>query len=114
MLKACISRPNVICWKVAVGITTLRRAIGTLLETRDMTAKVTHLNSSLGYYSATTERNKVVFTLVEPATVKIGDILKGDVENRGVRSLENETRNVQLKVDIKELHSLDAPFKGHG
>lgn len=79
-----------------------------------MKAKVTHLNSSLGYYSATTEHNKVFFTLVEPAPLKIGDILDGDIENRGVRSLLNETGNVQLKVDIKELHSLDAPFKGHG
>jgi hypothetical protein len=79
-----------------------------------MKAKVSHLNVSLGYYSATTERNKVVFTLVEPTTVKVGDILEGDIENRGVRLLQNKTRNVQLKVDIKELHSLDAPFKGHG
>jgi hypothetical protein len=89
-------------------------ATGILLETRDMKAKVSHLNASLGYYSATTEGNKVVFTLVEPATVKVGDILEGDIENRGVRSLRNETRNLQLKVDIKELHSLNAPFKGHG
>lgn len=79
-----------------------------------MKAKVTHLNSTLGYYSATTDRNKVVFTLVEPAILKIGDILEGDVENRGIRLLHNETQNVPLKVDIKELHSLDAPFKGHG
>jgi hypothetical protein len=79
-----------------------------------MKAKVSHLNASLGYYTATTERNKVVFALVEPMTVKIGDILEGDIENRGIRLLQNETRNVQFRVDIKELHSLDAPFKGHG
>ena len=79
-----------------------------------MKAKVSHLNTSLGYYSATTERNKVVFTLVEPTTVKVGDILDGDIENPGVRLLQNRTRNIQLKVDIKELHSLDTPFKGHG
>lgn len=79
-----------------------------------MKAKVSHLNASLGYYTATTERNKVVFTLVEPATVTIGDILDGDIENRGIRLLLNESRNVQFRVDIKEMHSLDAPFKGHG
>jgi len=79
-----------------------------------MKAKVSHLNASLGYYSATTERNKVVFTLIEPATVRIGDILEGNIENRGVHLLRNETRDVQLKVDIKDLYRLDAPFKGHG
>jgi CxxC motif-containing protein len=79
-----------------------------------MKAKVTHLNSKLGYYSATTDRNKVVFTLVEAAPVKVGDILEGDVENRGVQLVLNETQNIQIKVDIKELHSLAAPFRGHG
>lgn len=79
-----------------------------------MKAKVSHLNNSLGYYSATTDNNKVVFTLIESATVRVGDILEGDIESPGVRFLHNETRDVQLKVDIKELHSLGAPFKGHG
>lgn len=79
-----------------------------------MKAKVTHLNAFLGYYTATTKRNKVVFTLLEPATVRIGDILEGDIENRGTRLLLNETQSVQFRVDVKELHSLDAPFKGHG
>ncbi len=78
-----------------------------------MKAKVTHFNSKLGYYSATTDRNKVVFTLVEPAVVKRDDILVGDVESRGVRWILNETQNTQLRVDIKELHDLDAPFHGH-
>jgi hypothetical protein len=79
-----------------------------------MKAKVIHLNVSLGYYSATTEHNKVVFTLTEPGTLNIGDIIDGDIENRGVHWLLNETRNVRLKVDIKELHSLKVSFKGHG
>ncbi len=79
-----------------------------------MKAKVSHLNASIGYYSATTEKNKVVFTLIEPTSVNIGDILEGDIENRGVRLIQNQTQNVQLKVDIKELHRLDAQFKGHG
>ena len=79
-----------------------------------MKAKVTHLNSTLGYYSATTTHNKVIFTIVEPATLKIDDILEGDIENRGIRLLHNETQNVQLKVNIKELHALNASFKGHG
>ena len=79
-----------------------------------MKAKVIHLNSSLGYYSAKTERNKLIFSLVDPAAVKVGDILDGDVENCGVRSVFNETRNIRISVDIKELHSLAEPFLGHG
>ena len=79
-----------------------------------MKAKVIHLNAALGYYSATTEHNKIVFTVIEPATVKIGDILEGEVETRGIRLLRNTTQSIQLKVDIKELHRLGAPFKGHG
>lgn len=79
-----------------------------------MKAKVTHLNSKLGYYSATTDRNKVVFSLVDTSTVKLGDILEGDIENYGIRLVINETQNVEIKVNIKELHSLNAPFRGHG
>jgi len=79
-----------------------------------MKAKVIHLNSKLGYYSATTDRNKVVFTLIEPAAIEVGDILEGDVESRGVQLVLNENRNVQIKVDIKEIHSLASPFRGHG
>lgn len=78
-----------------------------------MKAKVTHFNAKLGYYSATTDRKKVVFTLVRPVVVKLGDILIGDVESCGVRSVLNETQNAQLKVDVKELHGLDATFRGH-
>jgi hypothetical protein len=37
------------------------------------------LNAELGDYSAITEnRNKVIFILVEPATLHLGDILDGD------------------------------------
>lgn len=78
-----------------------------------MKAKVTHLNYSIGYYSAITERNKVVFTLVEPAAILVGDILEGDIENTGLRCVQNETRNTQIKIEVKELYGLNSPFKGH-
>ena len=61
-----------------------------------MKAEVIHFNSESGYYSATTEQNKVVFTLLEPAVLKIGDILEGGIESCGVRLLHTEC--LQLKV----------------
>jgi hypothetical protein len=79
-----------------------------------MKAQVKHFNAELGYYSAITEnRNKVVFILVEPATLHLGDILDRDIESSGNRTILNETQNTQLKVNVKELHNLDEPFRGH-
>lgn len=79
-----------------------------------MEATVTHLNPKLGYYSATTDRNKIVFTLPEPAVIKLGDILEGDVNSPGVRSMHNKTRDFQFNIDVQAIYKLSAPFIGHG
>jgi len=54
-----------------------------------------------------------VFSLDDPSLVKLDDILDGDIENRGIRTVFNETRKVQVKLDVKEIHKLDEPFRGH-
>lgn len=105
---------NEIYWKVEGGNTTQQRVIGTHQEARNMKAVVTHLNAKLGYYSATTDRNKVVFVLVDQVSVRLGDILEGDTEMLGVRSVHNETQGVDVRIDIKNVYALSSPFQGHG
>jgi hypothetical protein len=78
-----------------------------------MKAKVTHLNSKLGYYSATTEQKKVVFALVRSSAIKLDDMLVGDIERCGMVRVFNETQNAYLDVEIKEVHDLGSPFHGH-
>ena len=78
-----------------------------------MKAVVTHLNAKLGYYSATTDRKKVVFVLVDQVPVRLGDLLEGNIELLGIQSVCNETQSVYLRIEIKNVHDLSAPFRGH-
>jgi hypothetical protein len=79
-----------------------------------MKAVVTHLNAKLGYYSATTDRKKVVFVLVDQVPVRLGDVLEGDLEMLGVQSVRNEAQAIDVRIDVKNIHDLSAPFRGHG
>jgi hypothetical protein len=79
-----------------------------------MKADVTHFNAKLGYYSAVTEnRKKAVFTLIELGDIQLNDTLVGEIESRGIKLVENQTRHIMLKIDIKEIHDIDTPFCGH-
>lgn len=80
-----------------------------------MKARVIHFNEKQGYYSATTEnRVKVVFNLFDSGELKLEDVLVGNFDSSGVQLVTNETRQTQLKIDIKEFHKIGAPFRGHG
>lgn len=80
-----------------------------------MKATVTHFNVGLGYYSAVTENQiKAVFTLLEPCEIRLDDILFGELESSGIRVVANESRGSRFKIEIKEIHRVNTPFRGHG
>ena len=79
-----------------------------------MKAKVTHYNSKVGYYSALTENGiKAVFSLIDSPVLNLDDVLTGDIESRGMKTVLNETQGTQIRIDIGELHKIEGPFLGH-
>jgi hypothetical protein len=79
-----------------------------------MKAQITHYNSKQGYYSAVCEsRIKAVFTLLEPGELRLDDVLNGNFDSLGVHTVANETDGNRLKIEVKEIYKIDAPFRGH-
>jgi hypothetical protein len=75
-----------------------------------MRAKIILFDSALDCYTAVTNQNAVVFSVLLPAVLRIGDVLEGDIELYGKKSLTNITRGSELLVFVRELHRLARPF----
>lgn len=75
-----------------------------------MRAKIVQINESLGSYSAVTDTNKViVFSLINEASLHIGDVILGDVPENGVNLFKLENSSYDVLAKIAGIHPAHGP-----